>query len=206
VVVLALIACAVAAVCFLTNPEGGAKIEFSRGDILGAEAWHALTVETAGTRSLSGSELDELFERLQDLPRITRPGNHMGRTQMYTLQLDVTHADELVLRGYNTDGTMTEVVYRGKTWLVTDDDFSRYILRLCEAADTEQVIRWSADLDGDGETEYFVLDAPPLTRWAMRNAGWKRQTAAKPTIWFRSAPPMSAGARWRSRSWTAKRI
>lgn len=136
----------------------GAKIEFSRGDILGAEAWHALTVETAGTRSLSGSELDELFERLQDLPRITRRGNHAGHTPMYTLRLDVTHADELVLRGYNTEGTMTEVVYRGKTWLITDDDFSQYIRELCEAAETAQILRWPADFDGDGTTEYIVVD------------------------------------------------
>lgn len=142
----------------LLNRLRGAKIEFSRGDILGAEAWHALTVEAAGTRSLSGSELDELFERLQDLPRITRRGNHAGHTPMYTLRLDVTHADELVLRGYNTDGTMTEVAYRGKTWLVTDDDFSQYVRKLCEAAETAQVLRWPADFDGDGTTEYIVVD------------------------------------------------
>ena len=164
VVVLALIACAVAAVCFLTNPEG-LKIEFTRGDILGAETYHALTVEDEGIRSLNVNQIDALYDRLQDLPRITRPGDNAGHTPMYELTVSLgsgENEDHLVLRGYNTEGTMTEVAYRGKTWLVTDDDFSQYVRKLCEAADTEQVIRWSADLDGDGETEYFVLDASTL--------------------------------------------
>ena len=130
-------ACVVVAVCFLTNPAKLA-LDFSRDEINEAETYHITTVEDLGLRQLSGEELDILYERLQGIPNAARKGDYAGLTPMYTLTFNVPYKGSFQLRGYNDEGTMTELYHedwarhKGETWVIKDDDFGRYVMELCK--------------------------------------------------------------------------
>ena len=130
-------ACVVVAVCFLTNPAKLA-LDFSRDEISEAETYHITTVEDLGLRQLSGEELDVLYERLRDIPNAARKGNYAGLTPMYTLTFKVPYKGSFQLRGYNDEGTMTElycedwVRNKVETWRVEDNEFGRYVMELCK--------------------------------------------------------------------------
>lgn len=131
-VAVALVACAAAAVCLLTNPQT-LHLELKREDILDVTAYHAHTVEDAGLWQLTGKETDMLYRRLSAVEGARR-GGYAGRTPLYTLTLRAAYADDLQIRGYKDDGTMTEAYYRNKTWRVENDEFGRYVMRLCASA------------------------------------------------------------------------
>ena len=128
-VAVALAACAAAAVCLLTNPQT-LRLELKREDILDVTAYHADTVEDAGLWQLNEKETDMLYRRLSAVEGARR-GGYAGQTPLYTLTLRAAYADDLQIRGYKDDGTMTEAYYRDKTWRVENDEFGRYVMRLC---------------------------------------------------------------------------
>ncbi|MBE7004874.1 MAG: M56 family metallopeptidase [Ruminococcaceae bacterium] len=138
-VVAAGLVCIVAAVCFLTNPAT-LKIDFAQDDILGIEAycWNSEKQVSVVTQpdGLSG----ELCERLFALKNLRR-GGYTGMTPLYTLTLRVAYKGAYQLRGYNDDGTMTELYFedwargKGTTWRVKDDEFGRYVMNVCKYGD-----------------------------------------------------------------------
>ena len=134
VLLAAVLACAAAAVCFLTNPAS-LPVDFTEEDVERVSAYHKETVEDVGVRQLDGVT-GELCERLTAL-RGLRRGDYAGMTPMYTLTLSLTNGEELKINGYNTNGLFTEIAYRGRTWRVGDDAFGRYVMALCRGTDWE---------------------------------------------------------------------
>jgi len=135
VVVVAVLACAVAAVCFLTNPST-LRVDFTRDDIQSVEVYYAETAEDIGQRrvdDLSG----EIYERISALKGLRR-GSYEGMTPLYLLTLYIEQKGFFQIRGYNDVGTMTEIYYqdgvmnKGRVWRVKDDEFGRYVMDICK--------------------------------------------------------------------------
>lgn len=166
VLVAAVIVCAAAAVCLLTNPQT-LRVNFARDDILRVEAFHQETVEDVGVRQLDGLP-EDIYEGIASLKGVRR-GSYAGMTPLYTLTLYVEQRGFFQIRGYNADGTMTEIYYqdgaanKGRTWLVGDDAFGVRVMRLCRYGEEAQLSRWYADLDGDGAAEQITADLSALT-------------------------------------------
>ncbi|MBQ4370468.1 MAG: M56 family metallopeptidase, partial [Oscillospiraceae bacterium] len=131
IIIAALCACAALAVCLLTNPKA-ARIKLAREDITGVSAFHLENVERDGVYELNSNEIDELAERVNDLRSLSRGDKYAGLSPLYGIQVSTRDDGYMNIRGYNADGSMTDISYKGKEYRVDDDEFKEYVLRICE--------------------------------------------------------------------------
>lgn len=179
VIVLAVIACATAAVCFLTNPVGFRFDEASH-TIVSATHFDMRTAEDPAAVEMNSSQISELGSRLAG-GRNTRSGDqYAGLTPMY--QISALLQDDTYIRvsGYSLSNTdMVDIEWNGKRYAVSDGDFNEYLSRICSGGDVASaesvpsVTKWFdylADPDEmkwDGSLEINLPEFPDVTfRWS----------------------------------------
>jgi len=131
IIIAALCACAALAVCLLTNPKA-ARIKLPREEITGVSVFHLENVEKDGVYELNAAETDELADRVNDLRGLSRGDKYAGLTPLYGIQASTRNNGYMHIRGYNADGSMTDIYYKGKVYRVNDGEFRDYVLRICE--------------------------------------------------------------------------
>jgi len=130
VVVIAVVLCVLAAVCFLTDPVTFSP-DFDRADMALARTMDLRLNSGPLTQELNGSELDELWGRLRDLKQTKRGDFYGGFTPFYSLSLQLTNGQWIRIQGYALDGSMTDLVYGEDVYRINDEDFQSYLDRLC---------------------------------------------------------------------------
>ena len=153
VMLASLALCAVAAVCFLTDPVGF-RLDLEANPI---EAASALDFRDGaeGSRALSAAQLEELASRLSQLPGLRSSDAFEGLTPLYQLSLRLEDGSLVHVSGYNWEGTQVDLTAEKRRYRINDRDFAAYLGRVCAGADAVRADL--ADAPGMGAS-----DGPPV--------------------------------------------
>ncbi len=166
IVVIAVVASMVLAVCFLTNPNSF-PVEFDSVQIAEASTMDFRTNNGPTTFRLSAAEIDELSSRMKDL-KVGRKDQHLqGHTPFYSLYVDTDKNGRITFSSFNSDGSLSAVLYENAYYRISDSGFISYLQRMCSgetrAEANEQATASQNDLDSAisaAITEHYAPDKP----------------------------------------------
>ena len=159
IVVAAVAACVVVAVCFLTNPVKS-PISFSGIQITWANALDVRPNEPIA-RDLSDAQLDELNSRLLNLNVGRRDFDFGEFTPMYSLSIKAQGMEQFMIGGYDIDGKKVALAYEGEYYRINDDEFSHYLSAVCAGEDESSAL---VPEDEAPITSTDVENAPMVTQ------------------------------------------
>lgn len=126
----AVIACAVLAICLLTNPRGQ-SLPFELGTL------HISWAKTLDCRpneptsfDLNDAELEELKSRLSGLKIGRQDDDLAGLAPYYSISIQAS-GYYFSVQGFDTDGTHIALHYQGRYYRINDSEFSQYLRDIC---------------------------------------------------------------------------
>lgn len=180
VVLAAVIACAILAICLLTNPQSH-TLPFDLGPL--QISW-AKTLDCRPNEptsfDLNASELEELKSRLAGLDIGRQDDDLAGFTAYYSISIQAS-GYYFSVQGFDLDGNHIALYYQGKYYRIHDSEFSQYLRNICaggsrtsaeEALPTVQ--EWFDFTDNPSDAyEYTPLyaDLPEFPNATFRYAG-----------------------------------
>lgn len=178
IIILAVIACVVIAVCFLTNPLGFQFNEASH-TIVSASCFDMRLADDAGAVELTPAQLSELSSRLAGVKNTKSGDKYAGLTPGYQISALLQDGTYIRISGYSLSETdMVDIEWNGNRYVVSDGDFQEYLSRICAGRDVTDaepalsVTKWFDYLEApdemqwDGPLEINVPEFPNVTfRW-----------------------------------------
>lgn len=149
VVIAGVAACAVLAVCFLTNPSSF-PVELESIKITEASILDLRTNSGPMTRQLTAAEIDELSSGIKTLKIGSKDQELHGHTPFYSLLVDTEKTGRLTFSGFDSAGNHTAVLYDDVYYRITDSDFIHYLQHVCTDGTTPSAVEKdniSSDLD-----------------------------------------------------------
>ena len=135
IILLAVAACVVLAVCFLTNPIGF-RYDAAADPIVSAKYFDARNHTDPIAVDLSAAQIDELSSRLDGLKNAKTSDTLAGWTPMYQISAQLRDGSYIRANGYSSaDDTQVDIEWNGVHYLVTDREFQDYLSRVCAGAD-----------------------------------------------------------------------
>ena len=135
IILLAVAACVVLAVCFLTNPIGF-RYDAAADPIVSAKYFDARNHTDPIAVDLSAAQIDELSSRLDGLKNTKTSDTLAGWTPMYQISAQLQDGSYIRANGYSSaDDTQVDLEWIGVHYLVTDREFQDYLSRVCAGAD-----------------------------------------------------------------------
>lgn len=130
VVLAAVIACAVLAICLLTNPQGQ-SLPFELGTL---QISYAKTLDCRPNEptsfDLNEAELEELQSRLAGLDIGRQDDDLAGFTPYYSISIQAG-GHSFSVQGFDLDGNHIALYYQGKYYRINDSEFSQYLRDIC---------------------------------------------------------------------------
>ena len=135
IILLAVAACVVLAVCFLTNPIGF-RYDAAADPIVSAKYFDARNHTDPIAVDLSAAQIDELSSRLDGLKNAKTSDTLAGWTPMYQISAQLQDGSYIRANGYSSaDDTQVDIEWNGVHYLVTDREFQDYLSRICAGVD-----------------------------------------------------------------------
>ena len=135
IILLAVAACVVLAVCFLTNPIGF-RYDAAADPIVSAKYFDARNHTDPIAVDLSAAQIDELSSRLDGLKNAKTSDTLAGWTPMYQISAQLQDGSYIRANGYSSaDDTQVDIEWNDVHYLVTDREFQGYLSRVCAGAD-----------------------------------------------------------------------
>ena len=135
VIVLAFIACAVVAVCFLTDPVGFRFDEASH-TIVFANHFDMRTVDDAAAVEMNSSQISELSSRLAGLKNTRHSEAYAGLTPCYQISARLQDGSYIRISGYSlSENNRVGIEWNGERYVVSDSEFQDYLSRICAEGD-----------------------------------------------------------------------
>lgn len=135
IILLAVAACVVLAVCFLTNPIGF-RYDAAADPIVSAKYFDARNHTDPIAVDLSAAQIDELSSRLDGLKNAKTSDTLAGWTPMYQISAQLQDGSYIRANGYSSaDDTQVDIEWNGVHYLVTDREFQDYLSRVCVGVD-----------------------------------------------------------------------
>ena len=135
IILLAVAACVVLAVCFLTNPIGF-RYDAAADPIVSAKYFDARNHTDPIAVDLSAAQIDELSSRLDGLKNAKTSDTLAGWTPMYQISAQLQDGSYIRANGYSSaDDTQVDIEWNDVHYLVTDREFQDYLSRVCAGAD-----------------------------------------------------------------------
>lgn len=137
VVLVAVVACIVLAVCLLTNPAGY-RVDFSNNEIVSATCFDVRSGDDETlSKNLNQAQIDELMSRLKDVKNTKRSSEYAGFTPGYQISAKLQDDTYIRVSGYSLDkDNMVDIEHDGQRYVVSDKDFCQYLSRVCAGCDT----------------------------------------------------------------------
>lgn len=144
-IVLAALACAALAVCFLTNPVGfrfdeasHTIVSASRFDLRVAD--DPVTVGTAADApaavEMDPAQLGELSSRLAGVKNTRESDKYAGLTPVYQISALLQDGTYIRISGYSfSDKDMVDIKFGSERYVVNDSGFQDYLSRICAGKD-----------------------------------------------------------------------
>ena len=183
IILLAVAACVVLAVCFLTNPIGF-RYDAAADPIVSAKYFDARNHTDPIAVDLSAAQIDELSSRLDGLKNAKTSDTLAGWTPMYQISAQLQDGSYIRANGYSSaDDTQVDIEWNDVHYLVTDREFQDYLSRVCAGADASLVMELTVHKDvvalksdalgeklAETETEAEALDHDPVLDDAISKA------------------------------------
>ena len=135
IILLAVAACVVLAVCFLTNPIGF-RYDAAADPIVSAKYFDARNHTDPIAVDLSAAQIDELSSRLDGLKNVKTSDTLAGWTPMYQISAQLQDGSYIRANGYSSaDDTQVDIEWNDVHYLVTDREFQDYLSRICAGVD-----------------------------------------------------------------------
>ena len=135
VVVLAVIACIVVAVCFLTNPMGF-QFDEATHTIVSANHFDMRNTGDAVAVEMNSAQISELSSRLAGVKNTKKSDEYGGLTPGYQISALLEDGTYIRISGYSlSDNDMVDIEWNGERYVVADGEFQDYLSRICVGGD-----------------------------------------------------------------------
>ena len=150
IIVVAVIACIVVAVCFLTNPVGF-QFDEATHTIVSANHFDMRNTGEAVAVEMNSAQISELSSRLAGVKNTKKSGEYGGFTPGYQISALLEDGTYIRISGYSlSDNDMVDIEWNGERYLVSDEEFQDYLSRICAGGDVS-----SADNAVAGKTYLY---------------------------------------------------
>ena len=135
VVVLAVIACILVAVCFLTNPMGF-QFDEATHTIVSANHFDMRNTGEAVAVEMNSAQISELSSRLAEVKNTKKSDEYGGFTPGYQISALLEDGTYIRISGYSlSDNDMVDIEWNGERYVVADGEFQDYLSRICVGGD-----------------------------------------------------------------------
>ena len=135
IIVVAVIACIVVAVCFLTNPVGF-QFDEATHTIVSANHFDMRNTGDAVAVEMNSAQISELSSRLAGVKNTKKSNEYGGFTPGYQISALLEDGTYIRISGYSfSDNDMVDIEWNGERYVVADGEFQDYLSRICVGGD-----------------------------------------------------------------------
>ena len=150
VIILAVIACVIVAVCFLTNPMGF-QFDEATHTIVSANHFDMRNADEAVAIEMNSAQISELSSRLAGVKNTNKSDEYGGFTPIYQISALLEDGTYIRINGYSlSDNDKVDIEWNEERYVVSDEDFKDYLSRICAGGDVS-----SADNTVAGKTYLY---------------------------------------------------
>ena len=179
IIILAVIACVIVAVCFLTNPMGFQFDEATHA-IVSASHFDMRNADDTVAIEMNSAQISELSSRLAGVKNTKKSDEYGGFTPGYQISALLEDGTYIRINGYSlSDNDMVDIEWNEERYVVSDEEFQDYLSRICAGGDVvvaepvPSVTKWFDYLEApdemkwDGSLEMNLTEFPDVTfRWS----------------------------------------
>ena len=150
VIILAVIACVIVAVCFLTNPMGF-QFDEATHTIVSANHFDMRNADEAVAIEMNSAQISELSSRLAGVKNTNKSDEYGGFTPIYQISALLEDGTYIRINGYSlSDNDKVDIEWNEERYVVSDEEFKDYLSRICAGGDVS-----SADNAVAGKTYLY---------------------------------------------------
>ena len=135
IIILAVIACVIVAVCFLTNPMGF-QFDEAIHTIVSANHFDMRNADDAVAIEMNPAQISELSSRLAGVKNTKKSDEYGGFTPGYQISALLKDGTYIRINGYSfSNNSMVDIEWNGERYVVSDGEFQDYLSRICVGGD-----------------------------------------------------------------------
>jgi beta-lactamase regulating signal transducer with metallopeptidase domain len=164
IIILAVIACVIVAVCFLTNPMGF-QFDESIHTIVSANYFDMRNADDTVAIEMNPAQISELSSRLARVKNTKKSDEYGGFTPGYQISALLKDGTYIRINGYSfSNNSMVDIEWNGERYVVSDGEFQDYLSRICAGGDVAvaepvpSVAKW-----------FDYLETPDEMQWGDRH-------------------------------------
>lgn len=148
IIILAVIACVIVAVCFLTSPMGF-QFDEATHTIVSANHFDMRNADDAVAIEMNPAQISELSSRLAGVKNTKKSDEYGGFTPGYQISALLEDGTYIRINGYSlSDNDMVDIEWNEERYVVSDGEFQDYLSRICVGGDVA-----------------VAEPVPPVTKW-----------------------------------------
>ena len=164
IIILAVIACVIVAVCFLTNPMGF-QFDEATHTIVSANYFDMRNADDTVAIEMNPAQISELSSRLARVKNTKKSDEYGGFTPGYQISALLKDGTYIRINGYSfSNNGMVDIEWNGERYVVSDGEFQDYLSRICVGGDVAvaepvpSVTKW-----------FDYLETPDEMQWGGRH-------------------------------------
>ena len=135
IIILAVIACVIVAVCFLTNPMGF-QFDEATHTIVSANHFDMRNADDTVAIEMNPAQISELSSRLARVKNTKKSDEYGGFTPGYQISALLKDGTYIRINGYSfSNNGMVDIEWNGERYVVSDEEFQDYLSRICAGGD-----------------------------------------------------------------------
>lgn len=135
IIILAVIACVIVAVCFLTNPMGF-QFDEATHTIVSANHFDMRNADDTVAIEMNPAQISELSSRLARVKNTKKSDEYGGFTPGYQISALLKDGTYIRINGYSfSNNGMVDIEWNGERYVVSDGEFQDYLSRICVGGD-----------------------------------------------------------------------
>ena len=135
IIILAVIACVIVAVCFLTNPMGF-QFDEAIHTIVSANHFDMRNADDTVAIEMNPAQISELSSRLARVKNTKKSDEYGGFTPGYQISALLKDGTYIRINGYSfSNNGMVDIEWNGERYVVSDGEFQDYLSRICVGGD-----------------------------------------------------------------------
>ena len=135
IIILAVIACVIVAVCFLTNPMGF-QFDEATHTIVSANHFDMRNADDTVAIEMNPAQISELSSRLARVKNTKKSDEYGGFTPGYQISALLEDGTYIRINGYSlSDNDMVDIEWNEERYVVSDEEFQDYLSRICAGGD-----------------------------------------------------------------------
>ena len=164
IIILAVIACVIVAVCFLTNPMGF-QFDEATHTIVSANYFDMRNADDTVAIEMNPAQISELSSRLARVKNTKKSDEYGGFTPGYQISALLKDGTYIRINGYSfSNNGMVDIEWNGERYVVSDGEFQDYLSRICVGGDVAV-----AEPVPSVTKRFDYLETPDEMQWGGRH-------------------------------------